>query len=151
MKYNKKISRRILIFCVISLLICVSISLNVSSTEPIYQIQKDTSDSKMKTLFMKADCQKIILYRPVVSICHIGPVWFTTEHAYLAFIIDEEFILRLDGKSQTVDVPAMVIPYKFLGLGPLFWIQTVTDPCNGNVTLIGWCEDVVIHPFNNSY
>ena len=151
MKYNKKILRRILIFCVISLLICVSISLNVSSTEPIYQIQKDTSNSKMKTLFMKADCQKIILYRPVVSICHIGPVWFTTEHAYLAFIIDKEFILRLDGKSQTVDVPAMVIPYKFLGLGPLFWIQTVTDPCNGNVTLIGWCEDVVIHPFNNSY
>jgi len=100
---------------------------------------------------MKADCQKIILYKPVVSIVHIGPVWFTSDYAYLAFIIDKEFILKLDGESQTVDVPAMVIPYKFFGLGPLFWIQTVTDPCNGNVTLIGWCEDVVIHPFNNSY
>jgi hypothetical protein len=44
----------------------------------------------------------------------------------------------------------MVIPYKFIGLGPLYWIQTVTDPCNGNVTLVGWCEDVVIHPMNSS-
>ncbi len=150
MNYNKKIWQKILIFCIIYMLLCVSISFNVGSKELISHIHKDKYDSKMKTLYMKADCQKIILYKPVVSIVHIGPLWFTSEHAYLAFIIDKEFILNLDGKSQNVDVPAMVIPYKFLGLGPLFWIQTVTDPSNGNVTLIGWCEDVVIHPFNNS-
>jgi hypothetical protein len=99
---------------------------------------------------MKADCQKIILYKPITSIVHIGPLWFTSELAYLAFIIDKEFTLKLDGQNQNVNIPAMVIPYKFIGLGPLFWIQTVTDPCNGNVTLVGWCEDVVIHPMINS-
>lgn len=151
MNYNKKILRHIWILCIISLLLCVNISLSGGSTEPINLIQNHNHENKMKTLYMKADCQKIILYKPVTSIVHIGPLWFTSELAYLAFIIDEEFILKLDGQSQIVDVPSMVIPYKFLGLGPLFWIQTIMNPCNGNVTLIGWCEDVVIHPFNNSY
>ena len=81
---------------------------------------------------------------------HVGPVWFTSEHAYLAFIIEKEFILKLNGEQQQVEPPVMVIPYRFFGLGPLYWIQTIRNPCDGNITLVGWCEDVVIHPFNNT-
>lgn len=104
----------------------------------------------LKRLYLDAECFKIILYKPVGFFVHFGPVWFTSEHAYLAFIIEEEFVLRLDGVEQSVDVPVMVIPYKFFGLGPLFWVRNIVNPCDGNVTLIGWCENVVIHPLNSS-
>ena len=80
----------------------------------------------------------------------IGPLWFITENAYLALINYKEFVLKLGGEEQMVKVPSMVIPYKFIGLGTLYWVQTVTNPCEGNVTLIGWCEDVVIHSLYNS-
>lgn len=148
MKYRKKKSEKILTLLVIFLLVCMILPLNTSSTKIFENEIENKLNNKMKTIYMKADCQKIILYKPVISIVHIGPLWFTSEHAYLAFIIDKEFILKLDGQSQMVEVPAMVIPYKFFGLGPLFWIQTVINPTNGNVTLFGWCEDVVIHPMN---
>lgn len=143
MDVKKKKYNKILILCVTCLIVFSILSLNVSSAET-----SENKLSKMKTIYMKADCQKIILYRPVIWITHIGPFWFTSEYAYLAFIIDKEFTLKLDGQSQIVDVPAMVIPYKFIGLGPLFWIKSIKNPNDGNVTLIGWCQDVVIHPMN---
>ena len=143
---RKKKFRKILILCIICLIVSMIFPLSVNSTETS-EIE-DKPNNGMKTIYMKADCQKIILNKPVIWLVHIGPLWFTSEYAYLAFIIDKEFTLKLNGKSQTVDVPAMVIPYKFIGLGPLFWIKTVTKPCDGNVTLIGLCEDVVIHTLN---
>jgi hypothetical protein len=124
----------------------MTITLNTSSTKAFESEKENNPNNGMKTIYMKADCQKIILYRPVIWITHIGPLWFTSEYAYLAFIIDKEFTLKLDGQSQTVDVPAMVIPYKFIGLGPMFFIKSAINPCDGNITLIGWCEDVVVHP-----
>lgn len=106
-----------------------------------------TVPAALKSMYLKADCQRIILYRPVLWITHIGPLWFMSEYAFLAFIIDKECTLLLDGESQTIDVPAMVIPYRFFGLGPVFpMIRSITKPLDGNVTLIGWCEDVVVHP-----
>ena len=146
MRNRKNKTGKILTIFVIFLLVCIIVPINVSSTKTLENEIENKTNNKMKTIYMKADCQKIILYRPVISIVHIGPLWFTTEHAYLAFIIDKEFTLKLGGVSQTVEIPAMVIPYKFIGLGPLYWIKTIRDACDGNITLYGWCEDVVIHP-----
>ncbi len=148
MRNRKNKTAKILTLFVIFLLVCIIFPINVSSTKTLENEIENKTNNKMKTIYMKADCQKIILYRPVISVVHIGPLWFTTEHAYLAFIIDKEFTLKLGGVSQTVEVPAMVIPYKFIGLGPLYWIKTIRDPCDGNITLYGWCEDVVIHPMD---
>jgi hypothetical protein len=147
MRIRKK-SEKILVLFVIFLLVCLIVPINTSATKTLENGIENKINNRLKTIYMKVDCQKIILYRPVISIVHIGPLWFTTEQAYLAFIIDKEFTLKLDGASQKVDVPAMVIPYKFIGLGPLYWIKTIRDPCDGNVTLYGWCEDVVIHPMD---
>lgn len=143
MNYKNKKYNKILILGLTCLIVFTILPLNANSAET-----SGNKLSKMKTIYMKADCQKIILYRPVIWITHIGPLWFTTEYAYLAFIIDKEFTLKLDGQDQVVDVPAMVIPYKFLGFGPLYWIKSIKNPTDGNVTLIGWCQDVVIHPMN---
>jgi hypothetical protein len=142
MRLKKKKFGKILILLIIFLIVSMTFTFNTSA-------EKSENENKLsrgiKTIYMRADCQKIILYRPVIWLVHIGPLWFTSEYAYIAFIVDKEFTLKLDGQDQSVDVPAMVIPYKFIGLGPLFWIKTVTKPTDGNVTLIGWCEDVVIH------
>ena len=140
--------KEILSLCIIFLLLCTIVPISTGSIQKFEN--ENIQQNNFKTIYLKADCQKIILYKPITSIVHIGPLWFTSELAYLAFIIDKEFTLKLDGQNQNVNIPAMVIPYKFIGLGPLFWIQTVTDPCNRNVTLVGWCEDVVIHPMNTS-
>ncbi|MBN2600242.1 MAG: FG-GAP repeat protein, partial [Candidatus Thermoplasmatota archaeon] len=116
------------------------------STTIIEPEEDNVGPAGLKNIYMKADCQKFIVYRPVVWLVHIGPLWFMSEYAYLAFIIDKPFTLKLDGEEQNVDVPAMVVPYRFIGFGPFIWIRSVTRPVDGNVTLIGWCEDVVIHP-----
>ena len=50
----------------------------------------------LKRLYLDAECFKIILYKPVGFIVHFGPVWFTSEHAYLAFIIEEEFLTDIE-------------------------------------------------------
>jgi len=147
--FKNKRYAAILTSYVVFLLIFTALPIGATSIKNIEKEKENELNNGMKTIYMKADCQKIILYKPVTSIVHIGPLWFTSEYAYLAFIIDKEFILKLNGESQMVDVPAMVIPYKFIGLGPLYWIQTITNPCNGNITMIGLCEDVVIHPLDN--
>lgn len=149
MRVSKYKSEKILTLFVTILLVGTIITINTHSRKNVSSIENNISNN-MKTIYMKADCQKIILYKPVISIVHFGPLWFTTENAYLALIIDKEFVLKLGGEEQMVKVPSMVIPYKFIGLGPLYWVQTVTNPCGGNVTLIGWCEDVVIHSLYNS-
>lgn len=145
MRLKKKKFRKILILCITCLIVSTIFPLNASSTENFEN--GDRPSSKMKTIFMKADCQKIIFVRPVNIICipHIGPFWHMTKYAYLAFLIDKEFTLILDRKSQIVDVPACVIPYNFIGLGPMFFLKGMINPCDGNVTLIGFCEDVIIH------
>ena len=143
-KFKKKIWKQIWIFCIVCLLICVSIPLNVSSTGLINSIQKDGYDSGMKTPYMKADCSKILLYQRLLWPAHIGPFWFTSNFSYLCFFIEKDFVLKINGVDQEVELPAMVIPWRFIGLGPLFWIRNVVDPCNGNITLIGICQDVII-------
>jgi len=143
MSVIKKKFRKILILCLICLIVSTIFPLNASSSET----SENKLSSKMKTIYMKADCQKIIFVRPVNKIClpHIGPFWHMTKYAYLAFLIDKEFTLMLDGQSQNVDIPACVIPYNFFGLGPMFFLKSKIDPCDGNITLVGFCEDVVIY------
>ncbi|UCD13487.1 MAG: hypothetical protein JSW60_08010, partial [Thermoplasmatales archaeon] len=127
-----------------------SIPLNVSSTRTFNSVQENKFNNGMKTLFMKGECEKIILYKVWWYPVHIGPFWFTSEHAYLAFLMYEDFILKINGVDQDVELPAMVIPWRFIGLGPLFWIRCIVNPCNHNFTLIGTCEDVIINPLNYS-
>jgi len=116
-------------------------------TSDLNNIQKN---SGMKTLYMKADCNKILLYQRLLWPAHMGPFWFTSNFSYLCFFIEEDFVLKIDGVDQEVELPAMVVPWRFIGLGPLFWIRNIADPCNGNVTLMGICQDVIIEPYNTS-
>ena len=148
MRYKKKTWSKIWIVGLILLLICVTFPSNVSSNETIDITQKDKFNSGMKTLFMKANCNRILLYKPWIYPVHIGPFWFTSELAYLCFFIEKDFVLRINGVHQEVELPAMVIPWKFIGLGPLYMIRNIVNPTDGNVTLIGICQDVVIEPYN---
>lgn len=150
MKNKIKKCRKTLVVLVIVLLVCIQIPLNVGSVSLPTNFQEARESNGMKTLFMKGDCEMIILYKVWWYPVHIGPFWFTSEYAYLAFMMYENFTLKIDGVDQEVDVPAMVVPWNFIGLGPLFWIRNIVDPCNGNFTLIGKCEDVIIKPLNNS-
>ena len=136
------------VVCSLSFVIILIVPVSIGS---VYCSNEDSGNVfSLKRLYLNAECFKIILYKPVGFPIHIGPVWFTSEHAYLAFIIEKEFVLRLDGVEQSVDVPVMVIPYRFFGIGPLFWVRNIVNPCDGNVTLVGWCENVVIHPLNST-
>jgi len=147
MNAKKKKYNKILILLLTCLIVFTTLPLNVNSAEA--SENKNELSSGMKTIYMKADCQKIIFVRPVNKICipHIGPFWHMTKYAYLAFLIDKEFTLKINGQSQNVNLPTCIIPYNFIGLGPLFFIKNKINPCDGNITLIGFCEDVIIHSF----
>ena len=150
MRYNTKTWGKIWIVCIIFLLICVTIPSNVSSTGIINNFQENKFDRGMKTIFMKADCNKILLYQRLLWPAHIGPFWFTSNFSYLCFFIEKDFVLKINGVDQEVEIPAMVVPWRYIGFGPLWYIRNKTDPSNGNVTLIGICQDVIIEPYNTS-
>ena len=101
----------------------------------------------MKTFYMKADCNKILLYKVWWFPVHIGSFWFTSKNAYLCFFIEKDFVLKLNGVEQVVDLPVMVVPWKYVGFGPKW---NPSDPGDGNVTLIGICEDVIFEPYINN-
>ena len=147
MRFRKKKWGKILILCIICLLVCVIIPLNASSTKTFESEKENKLNTGMKTIYMKADCSKIILYKVWWFPVHIGSFWFTSEYAYLSFIIEKDFNLKLNGVNQEVKPPVMVTPWKYIGFGPLWSKRGSSD---GNVTLIGICEDVIIAPLNNN-
>ena len=101
----------------------------------------------MKTLFIEADCNKILLYKVWWYPVHIGSFWFTSKFAYLCFFIEKDFVLKINGVDQEVELPAMVVPWRYIGFGPIW---NPRDPSDGNVSLIGICENVIIEPYNIS-
>lgn len=147
---KKKIYKIIWVVGTLILFLSISIPSTVCSKNLTNYGQENRFGSEMKTLFMKGNSKLIILYKVWWYPVHLGPFWFTSEHAYLAFMMYEHFTLKINGIDQDVELPAMVVPWNFIGLGPLFWIRNIVDPCNGNFTLRGICEDVIIKPINNS-
>jgi len=69
MRVNKYKSEIILTLFVTILLVGTIITINTSSRKNVSSIENNISNN-MKTIYMKADCQKIILYKPVISIVH---------------------------------------------------------------------------------
>lgn len=147
MRFRKKKWEKILILCIICLLMCMIVPLNTSSTKTFESEKENKLNNGMKTIYMKADCNKILLYKVWWFPVHIGSFWFTSKYAYLCFFIEKDFVLKLNGVEQVVDLPVMVVPWKYIGFGPIW---NPRDPCDGNVTLVGICEDVVFEPFNNN-
>jgi hypothetical protein len=92
----------------------------------------------------------MLLYKAIGVPCHIANFWFFSEYSYLCFFIYENFTLRVNGQDRQVDVPALVVPWKFTGFGPFFWIRNYLDPTNKNFTMIGVCEKVIILPMNTT-
>jgi len=146
MRYKINILRKTVLIAVIFALICVAIPLSACSSEVFESIQKDNLDEGMKTLYLKANCSRIYLYKPWFYPVHIGPFWFTSEKAFLCLFVEKDLVLKIDGVKQDVELPAILYPWKFIGLGPLYMIKCIVDPTDGDITLIGFCQDVIIEP-----
>jgi hypothetical protein len=124
------------------------IPLNSTSIRTFSGEKESELNNEMKTIYMKADCYKILLYKVWWFPVHIGSFWFTSKYAYLCFFIEKDFVLKINGIEQVIEeFPVMVVPWNYIGFGPI-WNNR--DPCDGNVTLIGICNDVIIEPLNNS-
>ena len=147
MRFRKKNWEKILILYIIFLLMCMLFPLTTSSATTLESEKENKLNNEMKSIYMKADCNKILLYKVWWFPVHIGSFWFTSKHAYLCFFIEKDFVLKLNGVEQVVDLPVMVVPWKYIGFGPKW---NPSDPCDGNVTLIGICEDVIFEPFSNN-
>ncbi len=145
MRFKRKMWEKIFYLFIIFLLVCITIPLNVTSIKTLENEKENELNNGIKTIFMKADCYKILLYKVWWFPVHIGSFWFTSKYAYLCFFIEKDFILKLNGINQEVEPPVMVVPWKYIGFGPI-WNNP--DSCDGNVTLIGICEDVIIEPLN---
>lgn len=127
--------------------ICITNLLNISSSKTLESQKVNKLNNGMKTIFMKADCYGILLYKVWWYPVHISSFWFTSKYAYLCFFIEKEFVLKINGIDQEVELPAMVIPWNYVGFGPVWPPE---DPCDGNVTLRGICNDVIIKPIYNN-
>ena len=148
LRYKKKIWRKIVLVGILLLLIGAIIPLNACSSEVFNSSQKDNLDDGFKTLYLKANCSRIYLYKPWYYPVHFGPFWITTEDAFLCLFVEKDLVLKIDGVSQDVELPAVLYPWRFVGLGPLYMIKCIRDPTDGDITLIGVCQDVIIEPYS---
>jgi hypothetical protein len=106
--------------------------------------------NETNTIFMKGNASLIFYYKAIGVPCHLANFWFYSDYSYCCFFMNENFTLRINGDEQKVDVPVVVIPWKFLGFGEFFWISNYLFPTRKDFTLIGVCEKVILEPWNST-
>ena len=78
---------------------------------------------------------------------HIGPFWWCEYDSGVYYIMEKNSILKINGKVQDVDYPAIIYFYNFKGIAPwvfILWLKMYIPGDFVRIRVFGICTEIEV-------